>query len=146
MCTLMYELCTCIIYLHVCLTSCLRDNYIQLVVIYNDHSLYTWDLKNLSQIGKVYSCLYHNACIWDISVSHVTPSLPLSLSLSCALSSLSLSLSFLSLPLPLSLSLSPSLSLSLSPPPPPPPSLPPSLPLPPPSLPRPPSLSFSLSD
>ena len=45
---------------------------VQLVVIYNDHSLYTWELKSLSQIGKAYSCLYHNACIWDICVSSVT--------------------------------------------------------------------------
>ena len=37
---------------------------LQLVVIYNDHSLYIWYLKNTTQIGKTNSCLYHNACIY----------------------------------------------------------------------------------
>ena len=43
--------------------------HLQLTVIYNDHSLYVWDLKNIKQIGKTHSFLYHNACIWDICVS-----------------------------------------------------------------------------
>lgn len=40
----------------------------KLAVVYNDHSLYIWDIKNVSQIGKTHSFLYHNACVWDICV------------------------------------------------------------------------------
>jgi len=38
----------------------------RLTVVYNDHSIYVWDLKNIKQIGKTHSFLYHSACVWDI--------------------------------------------------------------------------------
>lgn len=38
-------------------------------MVYNDHSIYVWDLKNIKQIGKTHSFLYHSACVWDICVS-----------------------------------------------------------------------------
>ena len=41
----------------------------QLSCIYNDHSLYMWDLRNIKHIGKLHSFLYHNACVWDVDVS-----------------------------------------------------------------------------
>jgi WD40 repeat protein len=40
----------------------------KLIVAYNDHSLYMWDLTNIDTIGKSHSFLYHNACVWDIAV------------------------------------------------------------------------------
>ena len=43
--------------------------YPQLSVVYSDHSLYVWDVRNLRQIRKLHSFLHHNACIWDLCVS-----------------------------------------------------------------------------
>ncbi|GLJ41959.1 hypothetical protein SUGI_0868700 [Cryptomeria japonica] len=37
-----------------------------LAVIYGDHSLYVWDVHNLSKITRCYAFLSHSACIWDI--------------------------------------------------------------------------------
>ena len=42
---------------------------LQLSCVYNDHSLYTWDLRHIRHIGKLHSFLYHSAAIWDIDVS-----------------------------------------------------------------------------
>lgn len=36
--------------------------------VYNDHSLYVWDVQDLRTVGKVYSGLYHSACVWDLQV------------------------------------------------------------------------------
>ncbi|CAM1318924.1 WDR62 (predicted) [Pycnogonum litorale] len=36
--------------------------------VYNDHSMYTWDIKDVKKIGKSNSCLYHSACIWGIEM------------------------------------------------------------------------------
>ncbi|XP_053330656.1 mitogen-activated protein kinase-binding protein 1 isoform X2 [Spea bombifrons] len=36
--------------------------------VYNDHSLYVWDVKDLKKVGKVYSALYHSSCVWSIEV------------------------------------------------------------------------------
>uniref|UniRef100_A0A8C4XGL3 Mitogen-activated protein kinase binding protein 1 n=1 Tax=Erpetoichthys calabaricus TaxID=27687 RepID=A0A8C4XGL3_ERPCA len=36
--------------------------------IYNDHSLYAWDVRDPRKVGKVYSALYHAACVWSIEV------------------------------------------------------------------------------
>lgn len=50
-------------YLALCLLTSL-----QLSCVYNDHSLYTWDLRHIRHIGKLHSFLYHSAAIWDIDV------------------------------------------------------------------------------
>ncbi|KAH0620630.1 hypothetical protein JD844_021289 [Phrynosoma platyrhinos] len=34
--------------------------------VYNDHSLYVWDVKDPKKVGKVYSALYHSSCVWNI--------------------------------------------------------------------------------
>lgn len=34
--------------------------------IYNDRSLYIWDLRDIRRIGKSHSYLYHSACIWGV--------------------------------------------------------------------------------
>ncbi|KAJ8353572.1 hypothetical protein SKAU_G00211390 [Synaphobranchus kaupii] len=36
--------------------------------VYNDHSLYVWDTRDLRKVGKVYSALYHSACVWSVEV------------------------------------------------------------------------------
>ncbi|KAM3853923.1 mitogen-activated protein kinase-binding protein 1 isoform 2-T2 [Vipera latastei] len=36
--------------------------------VYNDHSLYVWDIKDPKKVGKVYSALYHSSCVWNIEV------------------------------------------------------------------------------
>jgi len=35
-------------------------------VVYNDHSLYIWDVKDIRKVGKSHSFLYHSACIWGL--------------------------------------------------------------------------------
>lgn len=37
--------------------------------VYNDHSLYVWDVKDPKKVGKVYSALYHSSCVWSIEVT-----------------------------------------------------------------------------
>ncbi|XP_051730184.1 mitogen-activated protein kinase-binding protein 1-like [Ctenopharyngodon idella] len=36
--------------------------------VYNDHSLYVWDTRDLQKVGKVHSALYHSACVWDLQM------------------------------------------------------------------------------
>ncbi|XP_050995300.1 mitogen-activated protein kinase-binding protein 1-like isoform X2 [Labeo rohita] len=36
--------------------------------VYNDHSLYVWDTRDLRKVGKVHSALYHSACVWDLQM------------------------------------------------------------------------------
>ncbi|XP_039299176.1 mitogen-activated protein kinase-binding protein 1 [Nilaparvata lugens] len=40
----------------------------KLSCIYNDHSLYVWDVKDIKRVGKSYSFLYHSACIWAVEM------------------------------------------------------------------------------
>ncbi|XP_075219511.1 WD repeat domain 62 isoform X2 [Lycorma delicatula] len=42
-------------------------NY-KLSCIYNDHSLYVWDVRDIKRVGKSYSFLYHSACIWAVEM------------------------------------------------------------------------------
>ncbi|KAJ7513335.1 hypothetical protein O6H91_24G001100 [Diphasiastrum complanatum] len=39
----------------------------KLAVVYDDHSLYFWDLTNMSKIGRYRTFLAHSDCIWDIT-------------------------------------------------------------------------------
>ncbi|NWY04664.1 MABP1 protein, partial [Nothoprocta ornata] len=36
--------------------------------VYNDHSLYVWDVRDPKKVGKVYSALYHSSCVWNIEM------------------------------------------------------------------------------
>ncbi|XP_047201020.1 mitogen-activated protein kinase-binding protein 1 isoform X3 [Girardinichthys multiradiatus] len=36
--------------------------------VYNDHSLYVWDVQELHRAGKLYSALYHSSCVWGLEV------------------------------------------------------------------------------
>lgn len=40
--------------------------------IYSDHSIYVWDIGDVSElrrVGKLYSALYHSSCVWSVEVS-----------------------------------------------------------------------------
>ncbi|CAK6962647.1 mitogen-activated protein kinase-binding protein 1-like [Scomber scombrus] len=36
--------------------------------VYNDHSLYVWDVRDVNRTGKVHSALFHAACVWDLEM------------------------------------------------------------------------------
>lgn len=36
--------------------------------VYNDHSLYVWDVRDVNRVGKVHAGLYHASCVWDLEV------------------------------------------------------------------------------
>ena len=40
----------------------------QLTCVYNDHSVYVWDVQNVLNPTKVYSALYHSGCVWGAQV------------------------------------------------------------------------------
>ncbi|XP_066521372.1 WD repeat-containing protein 62 isoform X2 [Hoplias malabaricus] len=37
-----------------------------LTCVYNDHSVYVWDVHDIYNVGKVYSALYHSSCVWSV--------------------------------------------------------------------------------
>ncbi|XP_057207402.1 WD repeat-containing protein 62 isoform X2 [Triplophysa rosa] len=37
-----------------------------LTCVYNDHSVYVWDVREIQNVGKVYSALYHSRCVWSV--------------------------------------------------------------------------------
>ena len=47
------------------------DEACKLTCIYNDHSLYIWDIHDIKRIGKCRSFLYHSSAIWGLEVSAV---------------------------------------------------------------------------
>ncbi|BES87447.1 WD domain, G-beta repeat [Nesidiocoris tenuis] len=40
----------------------------KLTCVYNDHSLYVWDVRDIKRVGKSHSNLYHSACIWGVEI------------------------------------------------------------------------------
>lgn len=55
--------------------------------VYNDRSIYIWDLSNTSCVVKRYSALYHSSCIWGIDMypsSTSDPLLPLGSFVTCS--------------------------------------------------------------
>ncbi|XP_046980960.1 mitogen-activated protein kinase-binding protein 1 isoform X1 [Schistocerca americana] len=40
----------------------------KLTCVYNDHSLYIWDVHDIKRVGKSHSFLFHSACIWGVDV------------------------------------------------------------------------------
>jgi len=38
----------------------------KVTVIYNDHSFYVWDVRDIKKVGKSHSFLFHSACIWGV--------------------------------------------------------------------------------
>lgn len=45
---------------------CFDEVHRRLTCVYNDHSLFVWDVGDLKRIGKCHSYLFHSACIWGI--------------------------------------------------------------------------------
>ncbi|PNF17421.1 hypothetical protein B7P43_G02967 [Cryptotermes secundus] len=41
---------------------------LKLTCVYNDHSLYVWDVQNIKRVGKSHSFLFHSACIWGVEM------------------------------------------------------------------------------
>ena len=41
----------------------------KLTCIYNDHSLYIWDVTDIKKVGKMRSFLFHSGAVWGIDVS-----------------------------------------------------------------------------
>ncbi|XP_075464840.1 WD repeat-containing protein 62 isoform X1 [Ascaphus truei] len=39
-----------------------------LCCVYNDHSLYVWDVNDTKKVGKVFSALYHSSYVWNVEV------------------------------------------------------------------------------
>ncbi|XP_054462647.1 WD repeat-containing protein 62 isoform X2 [Anoplopoma fimbria] len=39
-----------------------------LTSVYNDHSVYVWDVRDVRNVGKLYSALYHSSCVWSVEV------------------------------------------------------------------------------
>ncbi|XP_065055995.1 mitogen-activated protein kinase-binding protein 1-like isoform X4 [Rhopilema esculentum] len=61
----------------------------KLSCIYNDHSLYVWDIQDVKKVGKACSFLYHSACIWGVETYPVMredlhPCLPSGSFLTCS--------------------------------------------------------------
>lgn len=40
----------------------------KLTCVYNDHSIYVWDVRDIRRVGKSHSFLYHSACIWGVEM------------------------------------------------------------------------------
>lgn len=56
--------------------------------IYNDHSLYIWDLRDVRRVGKSHSFLYHSACIWGVETvpfNYTKNNIPINLPSDCFL-------------------------------------------------------------
>ncbi|KAG8229700.1 hypothetical protein J437_LFUL009825, partial [Ladona fulva] len=43
-----------------------RNN--KVTCVYNDHSLYVWDVRDIKRVGKSHSFLFHSACIWGVEM------------------------------------------------------------------------------
>uniref|UniRef100_A0AAR2IH13 WD repeat domain 62 n=1 Tax=Pygocentrus nattereri TaxID=42514 RepID=A0AAR2IH13_PYGNA len=37
-----------------------------LTCVFNDHSVYVWDVRDINNVGKVFSALYHSNCVWSV--------------------------------------------------------------------------------
>ncbi|CAG9861239.1 unnamed protein product [Phyllotreta striolata] len=55
----------------------------KLTSVYNDHSVYVWDVFNIQRVGKSHSFLYHSACIWGVEMAPPNSPLPPGSFLTC---------------------------------------------------------------
>ena len=46
----------------------LDDAAAKLTVVYNDHSLYIWDVHDVNKVGKSRSFMYHSQAVWGLEV------------------------------------------------------------------------------
>ncbi|XP_074041740.1 WD repeat domain 62 isoform X2 [Leptinotarsa decemlineata] len=56
----------------------------KLTSVYNDHSIYVWDVFNIQRVGKSHSFLYHSACIWGVEMAPPNSPLPPGSFLTCS--------------------------------------------------------------
>ncbi|XP_066252026.1 uncharacterized protein Wdr62 isoform X1 [Euwallacea similis] len=56
----------------------------KLTAVYNDHSVYVWDVFNVKRVGKSCSFLYHSACIWGVEMAPLNSPLPPGSFLTCS--------------------------------------------------------------
>ncbi|KAF7286628.1 hypothetical protein GWI33_004661 [Rhynchophorus ferrugineus] len=56
----------------------------KLTAVYNDHSIYIWDVCNIRRVGKSCSFLYHSACIWGVEMAPTNSGLPPGSFLTCS--------------------------------------------------------------
>lgn len=56
----------------------------KLTSVYNDHSVYVWDVFNIKRVGKSFSFLYHSACIWGVEMAPPNSPLPPGSFLTCS--------------------------------------------------------------
>ncbi|XP_045508507.1 mitogen-activated protein kinase-binding protein 1 isoform X2 [Colias croceus] len=56
----------------------------KLTCVYNDHSLYVWDVRDIKRVGKSHSALYHSACIWGVDMVGANGPLPAGTFLTCS--------------------------------------------------------------
>ncbi|CAF0759917.1 unnamed protein product [Brachionus calyciflorus] len=57
-----------------------------LTAVYNDHSIYTWDIRDISKVKKLDSHLFHSSCVsaLDIYTHNQTNNLPLDSFITCS--------------------------------------------------------------
>ncbi|XP_053744246.1 mitogen-activated protein kinase-binding protein 1-like [Synchiropus splendidus] len=48
----------------------------RLSCVYNDHSVYVWDVRDVHRVGKVHSARFHAACVWDLEMFPDVPGQP----------------------------------------------------------------------
>ncbi|XP_078316008.1 WD repeat-containing protein 62-like isoform X5 [Crassostrea virginica] len=49
-----------------------NDFHKKVTCVYNDHSLYVWDVHDIKKVGKSWSFLYHSSCVWGLEVNPAT--------------------------------------------------------------------------
>lgn len=52
-----------------CIALCYNMFDYYLCTIYNDHSLYVWDIKDVNKVKKIDSHLFHSSCCWSIDIN-----------------------------------------------------------------------------
>lgn len=52
--------------------------------VYNDHSIYIWDVWNIYKVGKSDSFLFHSGCIWGVETAPTNCPLPPGSFLTCS--------------------------------------------------------------
>ncbi|CAH0549034.1 unnamed protein product, partial [Brassicogethes aeneus] len=56
----------------------------KLTCVYNDHSIYVWDVTSIRRVGKSHSFLFHSACIWGVETAPSGSPLPDGTFLTCS--------------------------------------------------------------
>ncbi|XP_050299920.1 uncharacterized protein LOC126738571 isoform X2 [Anthonomus grandis grandis] len=56
----------------------------KLTAVYNDHSVYIWDVLNIKRVGKSFSFLFHSACIWGVEMAPPNSPFPPGSFLTCS--------------------------------------------------------------